>query len=105
MVGEAEQSRHRLHSAIPREEHMSKVERKGGIGRGVLALILGAAAARIATKSAEKIWTAGLHRDVPAMRREESMVEKAAWIALSAALVGVARELAKDLAAPKIEAA
>ena len=84
---------------------MAKVERKGGIGRGVLALILGAAAAKLATRSAEKIWTAGLHRDVPSMRRDESVLEKAAWIALSAALVGVARELAKDLAAPKIETA
>jgi hypothetical protein len=84
---------------------MSKVERKGGIGRGVLALILGAAAAKLATRSAEKIWTSGLHRDVPAMRRDESILEKAAWIALSAALVGVARELAKDIAAPKIEQA
>ena len=84
---------------------MSKVQRKGGLPRGVLALLLGAVAAKVAMKTSEKIWTRGFRQEVPAMSNDESLGRKAAWIALSAALVGVARELAKDLAAPKIEAA
>jgi hypothetical protein len=84
---------------------MPKSERKGGIVRGIVALLLGTIAAKLALKGAEKIWTAGLRQDLPEMRRDEPMVKKAAWIALSAALVGVARELARDLAAPKAEAA
>jgi hypothetical protein len=84
---------------------MAKTQRKGGIGRGVLALVLGAAAAKLAMKGAEKIWTSGFRQNLPEMRQGEPVGKKAAWIALSAALVGVARELVKDLTAPKVEAA
>jgi hypothetical protein len=84
---------------------MAKTRRKGGIARGVLALVLGAAAAKLAMKGAEKIWTSGFRQEVPKMNQGESVSRKAAWVALSAALVGVARELVKDLTAPKVEAA
>jgi hypothetical protein len=84
---------------------MAKVKKKGGIARSIVALALGTMAAKLAMKGAEKIWTAGFRQDVPRMVEEESIVRKAAWVALSAALVGMAREIAKDLAAPKARAA
>jgi len=88
------------------EAHMSKVDRKGGLARSLVALALGTIAAKVALKGAEKIWTAAFRQsEVPSMDEDESIARKAAWIALSAALVGVARELAKDLAAPKAKAA
>lgn len=85
---------------------MPKVDRKGGLARSLVALAVGTIAAKVAMKAAEKIWTAGFRQsDVPSMDESESIARKAAWVALSAALVGVARELAKDLAAPKARAA
>jgi hypothetical protein len=84
---------------------MPKVKKKGGIARSLVALAVGTMAAKLALKGAEKIWTAGFHQDVPRMDERESLARKAAWVALSAALVGVARELAKDLTAPKVRAA
>ena len=84
---------------------MAKVKKKGGIGRSILALALGTVAAKLALKGAEKIWTAGFRQEVPRMEEEESIARKAAWVALTAALVGMAREIAKDLAAPKAKAA
>ena len=85
---------------------MTKVKKKGGLARSLIALALGTLAAKVALKGAEKIWTAGFRQsDVPSMDEGESIARKAAWVALSAALVGVAREIAKDLAAPKAKAA
>jgi hypothetical protein len=82
---------------------MPKSERKGGKVRTLLAVVLGAAAAKVALKGAEKLWTSGFRQDLPGTSEQESIAKKAAWVALSAALVGVARELVRDLAAPKVE--
>lgn len=85
---------------------MPKVEKKGGLARSLVALAVGTMAAKLALKGAEKIWTAGFRQsEVPSMDEGESIARKVAWIALSAALVGVARELAKDLTAPKASVA
>ena len=85
---------------------MPKVKKKGGLARSLVAIALGTVAAKLALKGAEKIWTTGFRQsEVPSMDEDESIARKAAWIALSAALVGVARELAKDLTAPKVKAA
>jgi hypothetical protein len=84
---------------------MAKTERKGGMARTVAAVVLGGVAAKIATKGAEKIWTKGFRQDVPLMQQGEPLMKKAAWLALSSALVGVARELARDFAAPKAQEA
>lgn len=78
---------------------MTKTERQGGLGNKVLGLVLGAVAAKFALMAAEKVWTKGFHRPLPDAD-EASMANKVAWMGVTAAAVGMARELAKELAAP-----
>lgn len=67
----------------------------------MFALAMGAMAAKLALMAVEQLWTKGLHRDLPEMTDEESMATKVAWIGLTAAAVGMAREAARQLTAPK----
>lgn len=80
---------------------MSKPQAKGGLLRKLVAIAAGALAAKAAMALVEAMWTKGLRKDVPQMTEAESTVEKLAWIALTAAAVGVARELGREAIAPK----
>jgi hypothetical protein len=82
---------------------MAETETKGGLGRKLLALALAALAARLAMMAVELVWTKGLRRDIPEMSEAESIMTKAAWVGLTAAAVGIARELAKGLATPRVK--
>ena len=88
----------------PRRYHhyMSSVESKGGLARKLLALTMGAVAAKLALIAVEQIWTRGFRQSLPEFTDEESVLRKVAWIGLTAAAVGVARELARELTAPKV---
>lgn len=81
---------------------MTKMEHSGGLARKLLAFSLAAVAARLAMAAVEQIWTRGLRKGVPEMTQEESILTKVAWIGLTAAVVGMARELARELAAPRV---
>ncbi len=81
---------------------MTKTEHAGGLTRKLVAFALGAVAAKLAISAVEQFWTKGLRRGVPEMSDEESMLTKVAWIGLTAAAVGMARELARELAAPRV---
>lgn len=80
---------------------MSDVSSKGGFPRKLIALALGALAARFAMMAVEQLWTKAFRQEVPGMTEEESMAKKVAWIGLTAAAVGMAREAARQLASPK----
>jgi len=77
------------------------MERKGGLARKMAALAMGALAAKFAMMAVEQFWTKGLKQDLPEMSDQESMARKVAWIGLTAAAVGMAREAARQLTAPK----
>ena len=79
---------------------MSEVDTKGGLFRKLVALALGALAARFAMLAVEQLWTKAFRQDLPGMTEDESMAKKVAWIGLTAAAVGMAREAARQLAAP-----
>ena len=79
---------------------MPKTERKGGLVRGLIALILSAIAAKLALKAVEQVWTKGLKKSVPDVDEESSLANKMAWIGVTAAVVGMAREIVRELAAP-----
>lgn len=81
---------------------MGEVESKGGLARKLVALALGALAAKLAMMAVEQLWTRGLHQNLPEMTDEESVAKKVAWIGITAAAVGMAREAARQLAAPKV---
>lgn len=81
---------------------MADFDSKGGVSRKLMALAFGALAAKFAMMAVEQIWTKGFHQDLPQMSDEESMAKKVAWIGLTAAAVGMAREAARQLTAPKI---
>lgn len=73
---------------------MSKEDREG-IGRKLIAALLAAIAARAALKLVEGVWKKGMKRDLPPEAPESSLAEKVAWVALGAAAVAAARELAR----------
>ncbi len=79
---------------------MSTVERKGGLARKLLAVALGALAAKFALMAVEQLWTKGFKQELPDLDDEESMGRKIAWIGLTAASVGMAREIVRQLTAP-----
>ena len=79
---------------------MTEIDSKGGLARKLVALALGALAARFAMMAVEQLWTKAFRQEVPGMTEEESMARKVAWIGLTAAAVGMAREAARQLAAP-----
>ncbi|MBW3590430.1 MAG: DUF4235 domain-containing protein [Actinobacteria bacterium] len=81
---------------------MTKTERQGGLGSKALALALGVVAAKLAQVAAEKLWTKGLHRPLPEAD-DASMANKIAWMGVTAAAVGMARELARELASPLVK--
>ncbi len=81
---------------------MAKTERQGGLGNKALALALGVVAAKLAQVAAEKLWTKGLHRPLPDAD-DASMANKIAWMGVTAAAVGMARELARELASPLVK--
>ena len=83
---------------------MAETETKGGLARKILALILGALAAKLAMTAVEQFWTRGLRKDVPEMSGAESALKKVAWIGLTAAAVGIARQLAREVTAPRTKA-
>lgn len=78
---------------------MKRTERQGGVGNKLLAVGLGFVAAKLALVVIEQIWTKGLRRPLPDAD-EASTANKVAWMGVTAAAVGMARELAKELAAP-----
>ncbi|MFN2611495.1 MAG: DUF4235 domain-containing protein [Actinomycetota bacterium] len=81
---------------------MAKMQTKGGATRKLLAIALGAVAARLAMMAVEQIWTKALRQQLPGEDEEQSIAQKVAWIGLTAAAVGMAREAAKELAAPTV---
>lgn len=66
-----------------------------------MAIAAGALAAKAAMTLVEAVWTKALKKDLPQMEEGESTVEKLAWIALTAAAVGVARELGREAVSPR----
>ncbi len=81
---------------------MANVESKGGLARKLMALAAGALAAKLAMMAVEQIWTKGLKQDLPEFTDEESLGKKVAWIGLTAAAVGMAREAVRQVTAPKV---
>lgn len=81
---------------------MTKTQYKGGLVRKLLALGLGALAAKFAMMAVEKLWIKGLHRDIPD-DEEASMGTKLAWMGITAAAVGMAREMVRELTAPRVK--
>lgn len=79
-----------------------KSERKGGIAQKVLALGLSALAAKLTMMAVEKVWTKGLHKPIPG-EDETSMATKMAWMGVTAAAVGMAREMVRELTAPTVK--
>ncbi|HEX2259951.1 MAG TPA: DUF4235 domain-containing protein [Actinomycetota bacterium] len=79
---------------------MPKAKRKGGLVRSLLAVVLSAIAAKLALKAVEQIWTRGLHKSVPDIDEESSLGNKMAWMGVTAAVVGMAREIVRELTAP-----
>lgn len=77
-------------------------EQKGGLARKLFAIAMGAMAAKLAMLAVEQIWTRGLKQDLPTMGEEESIARKVAWIGLTAAAVGMAREATRQLTAPQV---
>lgn len=78
---------------------MTKTGRQGGLGNKVLGIALGVVAAKFALMATEKVWTKGFHRPLPDAD-DASMANKVAWMGVTAAAVGMARELARQVAAP-----
>jgi uncharacterized protein DUF4235 len=70
-----------------------------GVVRKLLAVAAGALAARVAFKMTEKLWTKGLRQDLPGESGEESVAKAVAWVGLTAAVVGMAREAVRQLVA------
>lgn len=81
---------------------MNETSYRGGVARKLLAIAAGALAAKFAMAAVEQIWTRGLRKGIPEMSEEESALTKIAWIGLTAAAVGMARELARELTAPRV---
>lgn len=81
---------------------MPSTEMKGGLARKVFALAMGALAAKFAMMAVEQLWTKGLRQELPGFTDEESVGRKIAWIGLTAAAVGMSRELVRELTAPKV---
>jgi hypothetical protein len=79
---------------------MPKAKRKGGLARSLVAIVLSAIAAKLAMKAVEQIWTKGLHKSVPDVDEESSLGNKMAWMGITAAVVGMAREIVRELTAP-----
>lgn len=78
---------------------MTRTERKGGVAQKLLALGLSALAAKLTMMAVEKFWTKGLHKPIPDPD-EASMATKIAWMGVTAAAVGMAREMVRELTAP-----
>jgi len=81
---------------------MNATSYRGGLARKLLAFAVGALAAKFAMSAVEQIWTRGFRKGIPEMSEEESVLTKVAWIGLTAAAVGMARELARELTAPRV---
>jgi len=81
---------------------MPLTEMKGGLSRKLFALAMGALAAKFAMMAVEQIWTRGFRRELPGLSEEESIGRKIAWIGLTAAAVGMSRELVRELTSPKV---
>jgi hypothetical protein len=80
---------------------MTRTKRKGGLVRKLTAVAAGAVAAKFAMKAVEQLWKKGFRSEPPRMVPQESKLRKAAWVGLTAAGVGVARQLTRDAVAPK----
>ena len=80
---------------------MNKTKRAGGLAQKLLALALSALAAKIALAAIEQIWTRGLHKPIP-KDDESSLGTKLAWMGVTAAAVGMAREMVRELTAPTV---
>jgi hypothetical protein len=80
---------------------MNKTKREGGLAQKLLALALSALAAKIALAAIEQIWTRGLHKPIP-KDDESSLGTKLAWMGVTAAAVGMAREMVRELTAPTV---
>ncbi|MGQ0678149.1 MAG: DUF4235 domain-containing protein [Actinomycetota bacterium] len=80
---------------------MGKAERTSGLIQKLLALGLSALAAKLALMAIEKLWTKGLHKPIPS-GDESSMATKLAWMGVTAAAVGMAREMVRELTAPTV---
>lgn len=68
-----------------------------GLTRKLVALLLGAVAAKFAMMAIEQVWTKGLGRDVPGDLDEESAAANLVWIGLTAAGVALAREVVRQM--------
>ena len=80
---------------------MNKTKRAGGVAQKLLALALSALAAKLALMAIEQLWTRGLHKPIPE-NDESSMATKMAWMGITAAAVGMAREMVRELTAPTV---
>lgn len=81
---------------------MNKTKREGGLAQKLLALALSALAAKLALAAIEQIWTKGLHKSIPKDDESTSMANKLAWMGVTAAAVGMAREMVRELTAPTV---
>ena len=80
---------------------MNKTKRQGGLAQKLLALALSALAAKLALAAIEQLWTKGLHKAIP-KDEESSIGNKLAWMGITAAAVGMAREMVRELTAPTV---
>lgn len=74
-------------------------ERKGNMAQKLMALGLSALAAKLTLMAVEKVWTKGLHKRIPG-EDEGTLASKMAWMGVTAAAVGMAREMVRELTAP-----
>ena len=80
---------------------MNKTKRQGGLAQKLMALALSALAAKLALAAIEQLWTKGLHKPIP-KDDESSIATKLAWMGVTAAAVGMAREMVRELTAPTV---
>jgi hypothetical protein len=74
---------------------------KNNVAMKVLAIVLAAAAGRLALRAMEKLWTKGLRKPVPGGEEEASLMNRVAWVGATTAAAGIAREVIRELTAPK----
>lgn len=73
---------------------------ENGLARKLAAALLAAIAARAALKLVEGVWKKGMRREPPPESANSSLSEKLVWVALGAAAVALARELARQAVNP-----
>jgi hypothetical protein len=76
------------------------VPRKPSLFQTVGAMIAGILAVKLATFVVTTIWRLATHEDPPQVDQAVPVKKKAAWLALTGAVTGAARQAARDMIKP-----